>query len=46
VILKHPDKPHSRVTIAMHRQGTVKPRTLLAIINSAEMTVEQFVELL
>jgi predicted RNA binding protein YcfA (HicA-like mRNA interferase family) len=46
VILKHPDKPGKRVTLAMHRAKTAKPRTLQSILAQADLTVEQFIELI
>ena len=44
-ILKHPDKPHLRVTVPYHNRD-LKRRTLSSIIDQAGLTVEEFVELL
>ena len=44
-ILKHPDKPNIRVTIACHTKD-LKRRTLDEIMRQAGMTVEQFQKLL
>jgi predicted RNA binding protein YcfA (HicA-like mRNA interferase family) len=44
-ILKHPDRPHLRVTLPFH--GTdLKRRTLTSIIDQAGFSVEEFVDLL
>ena len=43
--LKHPDKPDLRVTVPFHG-GDLKCRTLASIIDQADFTVEEFVELL
>ena len=46
VILKHDERPTARVTLAVHRGKTVKAKTLQAIIDQAEMTLDEFRELL
>jgi predicted RNA binding protein YcfA (HicA-like mRNA interferase family) len=46
VILKNPAKPGRRVTLAMHRNKTMKPRTLQSVLVQADLTIEQFIELL
>jgi predicted RNA binding protein YcfA (HicA-like mRNA interferase family) len=44
-ILKHPDKPHVRITLPFH--GTdLKRRTLVSIIDQADLSIEQFLTLL
>lgn len=40
-ILKHPDKPDLRVTLAMHNKD-LKRKTLASIIEQAGYTVEEF----
>jgi predicted RNA binding protein YcfA (HicA-like mRNA interferase family) len=44
-ILKHPDKPELRVTVAMHNKD-LKRKTLAIIIDQAGYTTEEFIELL
>jgi predicted RNA binding protein YcfA (HicA-like mRNA interferase family) len=44
-ILKHPDKPELRVTVAMHNKD-LKRKTLASIIEQAGFTTEEFIELL
>ena len=44
-ILKHPDKPELRVTVAMHNRD-LKRKTIASIIRDAGYTVEEFIELL
>jgi predicted RNA binding protein YcfA (HicA-like mRNA interferase family) len=44
-ILKHPDKPELRVTLAMHSKD-LKRKTLATIIEQAGYTTEEFIELL
>ena len=44
-ILKHPDKPDLRVTVAVHNRE-LKRKTLATIIDQAGYTVEEFCELL
>ena len=46
VYLKHPDRPRLRVTIAMHSGETIKPKTLQSILRQAELSVDEFRELL
>ncbi len=43
--LRHPEKLHLRVTIPFHRKD-LNPKTLKSIIQQAEMTVEEFINLL
>ena len=44
-ILKHPEKPDLRVTVAFHNR-VLKRKTLASIIEQAGYTVEEFTELL
>ena len=44
-ILKHPDRPIPRVTVAYHNRD-LKRKTLASIIEQAGLTVEEFIELL
>ncbi len=44
-ILRHPDKPHLRVTLPYHNKD-LKRKTLSSIIEQAGLTTEQFIELL
>ena len=44
-ILKHPDKP-GRVTIPMHTHKIVRLQTLESILEQADLTVNDLVELL
>jgi predicted RNA binding protein YcfA (HicA-like mRNA interferase family) len=44
-ILKHPDKPHLRVTLPFHNKD-LKRRTLESIIEQAGLTAEAFRRLL
>jgi predicted RNA binding protein YcfA (HicA-like mRNA interferase family) len=44
-ILKHPEKPHLRVTVPYHNRD-LKRKTLSSIIEQAGLTTEQFIELL
>ena len=43
--LRHAEKSHLHVVVPRH-PGDLAPKTLKSIINSAELTVEEFVELL
>jgi predicted RNA binding protein YcfA (HicA-like mRNA interferase family) len=43
--LKHPERPGLRVTIAMHK-ADLKRKTLASIIDQADYSVEEFLELL
>ncbi|MBI1957245.1 MAG: type II toxin-antitoxin system HicA family toxin [Candidatus Liptonbacteria bacterium] len=43
--LRHPSKLHLRVTIPFHRTD-LTPKTLKSIITQADMTVDEFLELL
>ena len=44
-VLKHPDKPHLRVTVPYHNRD-LKRGTLASIIDQAGLSTEEFVELL
>ena len=44
-VLKHPDKPHLRVTLPFHNKD-LKRRTPSSIIEQAGLSVEEFSELL
>lgn len=44
-ILKHPQKPNFRVTVAMHNRD-LKRHTLASIIREAGYTIEEFIDLL
>ncbi len=44
-ILRHPDKPHLRVTLPYHNKD-LKRKTLSSIIEQAGLTTEQVIELL
>ena len=44
-ILKHPDKPNLRVSVAYHNKD-LKRRTLESIIEQAGLTVDEFVSFL
>jgi len=43
--LRHAEKSHLHVVVPRH-PGDLAPKTLKSIIHSAELTVEEFVELL
>ena len=45
VQLRHPEKTQLRVTIPFHRKD-LNPKTLKSIIQQAELTVEEFIDLL
>lgn len=44
--LRHPDRPGRRVTVPVHAGETIKPKTLLSILDQAGLTAAQFRELL
>jgi predicted RNA binding protein YcfA (HicA-like mRNA interferase family) len=44
-ILKHPNRPIPRVTVAYHNRD-LKRKTLATIIDQAGLSVEEFIELL
>jgi len=44
-ILKHPDRPISRVTVAYHSRD-LERKTLATIIEQARLSIEEFVDLL
>lgn len=46
VILRHPDKPARRVVVPVHAGRILKPGTLLSILTHAELTVDEFIQLL
>lgn len=43
-MLKHPDKPNARVTVAVHSGEIIFPKTLLSILGQAGMSVDEFRE--
>ena len=43
--LRHPEKSHLRITIPFHKKD-LNPKTLKSIITQAELTVEEFLDLL
>jgi len=43
--LRHPEKLYLRVTIPFHRKD-LNPKTLKSIIEQAELTAEEFIDLL
>ena len=44
-LLKHPTDPMRRVTVAYH-DGTIKPKTLRAVLRQAKLTPEELIDLL
>jgi len=46
VYLKHSSHPGMRVTVAVHSGEIIKPKTLLSILKQAELSIEEFQELL
>ena len=44
--LKHPEKPHLRVTVPRHDRFDLPVPVLRSIIRQADMTVEEFLEYL
>jgi predicted RNA binding protein YcfA (HicA-like mRNA interferase family) len=44
LVLKHPDKPNARVTVAVHSGEIIFPKTLLSILGQAGMSVDEFRE--
>jgi predicted RNA binding protein YcfA (HicA-like mRNA interferase family) len=44
-VLKHPDRPHLRVILPFHNKD-LKRGTLAAIIFQADLSVEEFIDLL
>jgi predicted RNA binding protein YcfA (HicA-like mRNA interferase family) len=44
-VLKHPDRPHLRVTVPYHNKD-LKRRTLGSILKQAGLSAEEFAELL
>jgi predicted RNA binding protein YcfA (HicA-like mRNA interferase family) len=40
--LVHPEKPERRVTISIHAREIVLPKTLEAILEQADMSVDEF----
>ena len=45
-VLAYPDDPQRTVTVPVHADRNLKPRTLQAIIPQTGLTVKEFVELL
>jgi predicted RNA binding protein YcfA (HicA-like mRNA interferase family) len=46
VYLKHPDRPGLRVTVAVHSGEIIKPKMLQSILKQAELSIDEFRELL
>ncbi len=46
VQLRHPDKPHLRVTVPRHDRFDLPRSVLRSILRQAELSVEKFLELL
>jgi predicted RNA binding protein YcfA (HicA-like mRNA interferase family) len=46
LILRHADHPGMRVDVPMHSGKILKPKTLARIVDSAGLTVEEFIRLL
>ncbi len=46
VYLKHAGHPGMHVTVAVHSGEIIKPKTLLSILKQAELSSEEFQELL
>jgi predicted RNA binding protein YcfA (HicA-like mRNA interferase family) len=44
--LRHPPKPHLRVTVPRHDRFDLPKSVLRSILRQAELSVEQFVDLL
>jgi hypothetical protein len=44
--LRHPGKPHLRVTVARHDRFDLPVQVLRSIFRQAEMAVEEFLDLL
>jgi predicted RNA binding protein YcfA (HicA-like mRNA interferase family) len=44
--LRHPGKPHLRVTVPRHDRFDLPPFVLRTILRQAEITVEEFMDLL
>ena len=44
-ILKHPDRPNLRVTVAFHNRD-LKRRTLESIVEQSSLSVEEFIKFL
>jgi predicted RNA binding protein YcfA (HicA-like mRNA interferase family) len=44
--LRHPGKPGRSVTVSIHAREIVLPKTFLSILEQADMTVEEFTELM
>ena len=43
--LRHPVKPHLRVTIPVHNRFDLPPQVVASIVRQAEMTREEFLDL-
>lgn len=46
IMLRHPDKPEARVTLAVHSREVILPKTLASILAQAGLTVEELIDLL
>ncbi len=46
IILKNDDNPKSRVVIPMHSGDILLPKTLASILDQADLTVDEFTNLL
>ena len=46
IVLKHENKPGTRVTLSMHPGETILPKTLASILDQAGLTVDEFIDLL
>ena len=45
-ILKHPDRPHLRPVVPVHGKRTLPPKTLRSILHQANLSLDEFRELL
>jgi predicted RNA binding protein YcfA (HicA-like mRNA interferase family) len=46
IYLKHPKRPHMRVTVAVHVGEIIKPKTLQSILKQAGLSMSEFRDLL
>jgi predicted RNA binding protein YcfA (HicA-like mRNA interferase family) len=46
VYLRHPNHPHMRVIVPLHVGEIIKPKTLQSILKQADLSVDEFQELL
>ncbi|MGO9842709.1 MAG: type II toxin-antitoxin system HicA family toxin [Candidatus Acidiferrales bacterium] len=44
--LRHPRKPHLRITVPRHDRFDLPPSVLKSILRQAEMTLEDFLDVL